>query len=149
MITIKKDRKNQKKVCDPYYLLVYNYMIGDANGNTTEEVEVSLENPYLERYYKLLKSLRPIHGHWGVMLDEYKLKNHLAEEQITENDYEFLIKMMFNKDSKFVVPEENVEFAHEFSDGVRADTEYSFLVFEGLELFYIDEYGKQHETIVK
>ena len=38
----------------------------------------------------------------------------------------------------FVVEKENEEFASEFFDGVRGETEYSFLVFEGIDLFYYD-----------
>jgi hypothetical protein len=37
----------------------------------------------------------------------------------------------------------------EFFEGVRSDTEYSFLVFENVELFYFDENGKKHKTKIK
>ena len=41
------------------------------------------------------------------------------------------------------------EFAEQFVDGVTSDTEYSFLVFQGIELHYIDEYGVKHATNIK
>jgi hypothetical protein len=45
---------------------------------------------------------------------------------------------------------ENEVYASEFFEGVRHEAEYSFLVFEGVDLFYYDEYKKKHSTkIVK
>ena len=150
MITVKKQKKAKKKVNDPYYLLRYDYMIGDADGETQEEMEVSLKNPFVERYYKLLNSLKPIKGHWGVVLEEDRIEDAFNEKQITEDDYNFLTKLMFDSpDSKFEISKENENYAMEFMDGVRSNTEYSFLVFQGVELLYVDEYGKENETIIK
>lgn len=64
MIKIVKEKK-QKKASTPYYSLTYKYMIGDANGETSETVEVSKDNPFLERYVKLLRSLKPLSDTWG------------------------------------------------------------------------------------
>ena len=50
----------------------------------------------------------------------------------------------------FEVSKENEVYASEFFEGVRHEAEYSFLVFEGVDLFYYDEYKKKHSTkIVK
>lgn len=155
MITIKEKEVKSKKSGKPYYRLIYKYMIGDANGDTSETVRVSIDNPYLERYYTLLNSLKPTTGHWGVMLEgEKRLHKHVVENQITEDDYNFLVRMMFVEDYDdeeflFKVPVVHEKHADEFFDGVRAETEYSFLVFQGLDLYYIDEFGEEHETIIK
>ena len=148
MIKIKE--KNKKKKNDPYYMLVYNYMIGDSNGNTSKEVIVSLDNPYLERYCLLLNKLQPTPGHWGVSLEKYRIKKHIDAKQITEDDCKFLSILMFEEseyeDKEEYLGKDNIDFADEFYEGVRAEAEYSFLVFEGVDLFYIDEYGIEHET---
>lgn len=148
MIRIKPKNKS-KKLSDPYYKLVYNYMIGDANGYTTEEETVSLDNPYVERYITLMNSLKPTKGKWGIILNSNRLEEHFKEGQISKDDFDFLETMMFynyrNKHN-FKVEEENDEFAAQFCEGVREETEYSILVFEGCDLFYIDEFGESHET---
>lgn len=153
MIKIAEKKKNKKATVKPHYELVYNYMIGDANGNTTEEVELSIDNPYIERYCTLLGKLKPTPGHWGVMLEAHDMYEHVEAKQITNDDYHFLERMMFEHDEDdeidektFIVEEENEDFADEFYPGVSADTEYSFLVFQGVDLWYIDEYGEKHGT---
>ena len=74
----------------------------------------------------------------------------MDEGQITKDDYEFLKHMMFEgAESEFVVEPENEEFSYEFYEGVSGETEYSFLVFEGISLRYVDEYGKKHKTEIK
>jgi hypothetical protein len=45
----------------------------------------------------------------------------------------------------FKTEEEN-NWADEFGEGIRSETEYSFLVFQGIELKYVDEDGKKHKT---
>ena len=141
--------KPSKKVNQPYYSLKYNYMIGDADGNTTETVKISKDNPYLERYLVLLDKLKPTPGYWGISLEENKLKDHLKVGQISKDDYEFLKRIMFCEDSEFKVSKENEDFANEFYEGVVSDTEYSFLSFEGFELKYVDEFGVKHKTKIK
>lgn len=149
MITIKEKSNKKKKKKQPYYLLKYNYMIGDANGNTYEKVKVSKDNPYLERYFKLLNSLKPVKGTWGIVLDQETLEKSFKEEQITEDDYNFLIAVMFIYDEDESELNLDVNYVDEFYDGVCSDNEYSFLVFEGLTLTYVDENGKKHKTEIK
>ncbi len=57
-------KKNTKSNTKPHYLLEYEYMIGDADGQTSEVVELSLDNPHIEKYCRLLNKLKPIKGHW-------------------------------------------------------------------------------------
>lgn len=148
MIKIVQNKEKTEKVNDPYYCLTYNYMIGDADGNTTEECQVSLKNPFLERYVTLLNKLEPTKGHWGIVFDgESILDDFLTEGQINDDDYHFLSRLMFeDSESEYPISPENEEYANEFYEGVRGDTEYSFLVFEGVDITYIDEYGVEHNT---
>jgi hypothetical protein len=141
-IVKEKTHKRKKK---PYYLLVYNYMIGDADGYTTEEVEVSIDNPYLERYCKLLNKLKPNKGYWGLSLDEENIEKCHNEKQINKEEYDFLMATMFENEEMY----DGDGAKSEFFEGVRSDTEYSFLVFENVELFYFDENGKKHKTKIK
>ena len=148
MIKIIKEKKT-KKTKKPYYILKYNYMIGDANGSTSEKCKISLDNPYLERYIKLLNSLEPPKGTWGIVFKEYEFGNF--DSQLNEDDFIFLSTMMFEEydGDIFNVPKENIKYSNEFFEGVKGDTEYSFLVFEGVDLYYYDEYGKPHNTIIE
>ena len=152
------DEKKPKKASKPYYVLVYNYMIGDGDGHTNEEVELSVDNPYIERYVTLLNSLKPLKGSWGVGLSRGDLYKHFDEGHLTKDDYSFLNRLMFDGEDEddedgeytFEVSKENEVYASEFFEGVRDEAEYSFLVFEGVDLFYYDEYKKKHNTkIVK
>jgi hypothetical protein len=151
---VKKEKeKKSKKSKTPYYMLEYDYMIGDANGNTTEEAKISAGNPFVERYVKLLNKLKPVKGSWGVQLERSDIYGNFKEKRITKDDLDFLNRTMFSSEDEdeedaeayFKTPEEN-SYANELHEGVRAEAEYSFLVFEGVNLTYIDEYGKSHET---
>lgn len=159
MIKIIPNTPKTKKTQKPIYILTYNYMIGDSNGETTEDVRVSVDNPYLERYVKLLSKLKPTKGHWGIILNDSRLFEHFKEKQITKEEYCFLNRMMFeeydeegdesDEQYKFEIPKENEKYADEFHDGVRSGTEYSFLVFQGVDLIYVDEFGIEHKTRIK
>lgn len=140
-----KPKSSKKKKQDPYYKLVYYYTIGDADGNTSEEVFLSVDNPYIEKYVLLLDKLSPTKGYWGISLDRYRLIKHCEEGQITDDEYNFLYSLMF-KDG---LEEDNREYSAEFYEGIRAETEYSFLTFDGVDLFYYDEFGVKHETIIE
>lgn len=148
MIKILPVRKDS--YASPFYELVYNYMIGDADGDTDETCEVSVDNPYLERYVRLLNSLKPTNGHWGIILESDRLEKHYLEGQLTEDDYKFLSDIMFYgyDDRGEDISEKESEWYEELASGVRGDAEYSFLVFQGVELYYYDKEGKHDTTIV-
>lgn len=134
---------------EPYYNLTYNYMIGDADGETTEESTCSINNPYVERYVTLLNKLTPPKGHWGIILERSRLKDHFEQGQLTQEEYDFLKCTMFNDNSgsTFNPSEGDLdEYLYDFCEGVRGDAEYSFLVFEGITLEYVDEYGEVFQT---
>lgn len=126
-------------------------MIGESDGYTTETATLSLNNPFIERYVELINSLKPINGGWGITLDKNEILESLNENQINEYDYNFLVTMMFKDgEGDYEVSLEDEAYSHEFYVGVCSETEYSYLTFEGAELFYYDEYNHQYETeIVK
>ena len=148
-----KEPKKLKKAKKPYYVLEYDYMIGDANGSTTEETRISIDNPFVERYVTLLNKLKPVKGSWGVQLESSDIYGNFEEKRITKDDYNFLIRTMFGTEGEeddglepYFTSDSDNKFADEFADGVRAETEYSFLVFEGVDLYYYDENGKKNNT---
>jgi len=146
MIEIVKKSEKKKKKADPYYLLKYNYMIGDADGNTNEEVYVNADNPFLEKYLKIIDKLKPVKGRWGIMFEYDRMKQHMEEGQITQDEYDFLMKTMFEDGE---LTDEEQDFVWELSEGIMGQTEYSFLTFEGYKLTYVDEYGVKHKTKIK
>lgn len=145
-----KEPKKLKKPKKPYYLLVYNYMIGDANGNTSEEIELSADNPFIERYVSLLNKLQPIKGSWGIQLKHKDIFGNFKEKRITEDDFNFLNRIMLlsydEEENTYFKTEIENDFAYELSEGIRTESEYSFLVFQGVDLYYFDENGKKNKT---
>ena len=151
MIVLKKEKEKKKGNKKPYYRLRFYYMIGDANGETHEDVEISKDNPFLERFYTLLNKLQPVKGSWGLQLSEEDLRKCFLENQICREEYNFLKRMMFEDEGEeaFMIFDNDEDYADEFADGVRSESEYSFLVFQGLDLVYFDEFGKKHKAEVK
>jgi hypothetical protein len=156
MIKIIKEKTKNKKAKEPYYTLKYEYMIGDANGSTNEKVRLSVDNPFIEIYVTALNKLKPTPGHWGVMLESEGLYEHFEQKQITKEEYKILSFVIGcdeddedeedEEGEKLEYTDEEMAFLHEFEEGVRAVTEYSFLVFEGAELTYTDEFGEKSNT---
>lgn len=160
MIEIVREKPKNKNPKTPFYTLKYNYMIGDANGNTNEKVKLSVNNPFIEAYVTALNKLKPTKGHWGIILTTERLKEHFDEKQITKDEYKMLSFVFGRYDDEDEDEDEEDEdsektseytdeekgFLYEFEEGVRADTEYSFLVFEGAELTYTDEFGEKFNT---
>lgn len=157
MIKLVQKRKKRKANKKPYYTLEYRYMIGDANGNTSETVKLSADNPFIERYVKLLNGLKPNKQSWGVQLNDEDLDGFYSESQITLDDLRFLRRLMFEEYDiyeendevegyTYPIEKDNLKFAREFYSGVRDESEYSFLVFEEAVLKYSNEYGEKFDT---
>lgn len=133
---------------DPYYILRFNYMIGDADGDTEGEADVSLDNPFVERFVTLLNRLEPPQGYWGFGLEEKKIEAIYKEGQLTEDDYNFLRRTLFaeREDNDYFKTEQENDWADEFFEGVISYVEYSFLTFQGVDLMYVDETGRELGT---
>lgn len=148
MIKIKEIKKSNKKKT-PHYLLVFNYMIGDADGYNKEKVRVGMDNPYVERFCKLLNKLKPLEGSWGICFRDDELEEFLKQKQITKDDYDFLNQTMYEQSEEEVETGPLEEKYLIFYEGIKGETNYSFLVFQGIEILYYDEFGIQHETEFK
>ena len=147
MIKLIEINKETVETIIPYYTLTYNYSIGDTWGRTTQDVYLSVDNPYIERYCTLLNSIQPLKGRWGIILNEETVELCFKEEnQITEDDYNFLMRTMFSEENNYFKSDRENDYADEFYDGVMEELDYSFLVFEGVKLTYTDEHNVVFDT---
>ena len=145
---IKLKEKKAKKGQKPYYKLKINYMIGDADGYTSEEGEFKVQDAdVIEKFCRILDKLKPLKGSWGIMLNE--MDSHFAEGHITEDELNFwdIVATEDYEDEDFEkVKELNPKHEAMFQDLISAETEYSFLVYEDYKLSYYDEKGLKHNT---
>jgi len=120
-------------------------MIGDANGHTDKEGTISIGNPFLQIITKALDKLGEIAGHWGIMLDNEHYYGNYKIGNISELEYDLLCLVSgynYNEDEaneffekhKFEKTDENKNYLQEFDGLLIADTEYSFLVYNGYKL---------------
>lgn len=144
MIKILENKKSKKKR-NPYYELVIHYMIGDADGDTSKENVISMDNEYIERFMKLINNLPERPGHWGISLDQSYLDDVHSKKLMSDDDYKFLSDIFgYPDESKFT--HKQLEYIEEISECIASDTEYSFLTIEYAELVYYNEYGEKFNT---
>ena len=147
MIKLIETNKKTVETIIPYYTLIYNYSIGNSCGYTTKEVYLSVDNPYIERYCTLLNSIQPLKGRWGIILNEEVIELCFKKEnQITEDDYNFLMRTMFSEDNNYFKSDKENNYADEFYEGVIEELGYHFLVFEDVKLTYTDEHNVVFDT---
>lgn len=138
MISVIRPEKIVNK--EPFYIIKFNYMIGDADGDTTFESQISLDNPYTEDVVKLMNSLPCPRGRIGLMLNFENI--NLIRENLTDEQYDLLVKLVCPYDVPYEI-DEDIEVFHEC---IRSETDYSFLTLDDVELVYIDEYGMEYPT---
>lgn len=147
MIKLIEINKETVETIIPYYTLTYNYSIGDTCRHITEDVYLSVDNPYIERYCTLLNSIQPLKGEWSIILNEETIESCFKEEnQITEDDYNFLMRTMFSEENNYFKSDKENDYADEFYGGVMEELDYSFLVFEDVKLTYTDEHNVVFDT---
>ena len=147
MIKLIEINKKTVETIIPYYTLTYNYSIGNTCGHTTQAVYLSVDNPYIERYCTLLNSIQPLKGKWGIILNEETIESCFKEEnQITEDDYNFLMRTMFSEENNYFKSDKENDYADEFYEGVIEELDYNFLVFEDVKLTYTDEHNVVFDT---
>jgi hypothetical protein len=127
-----------------YHTLKIYYMIGDADGDTSEKANISLDNPFLEHLTGSLDKLETIPGHWGIMMDDKHLEGNLKKGTINqfECDLLSLIANYCDEDSaneflakyNYEVSESHYEYLSEFEGLLRSEAPYSFLVYQGYKL---------------
>ena len=143
MITILETPLTKAKVkkIKPHYSLVYQYLIGETCGFKSTKLKVALDDPTLERYFKILNSLRPTSDMWYVMLEEENLVKHIELGQITEDDAEFLRQTMYNP--KSIYSKGIITYVERYSPFDSGDASLQYV-----EIFYFDEDGIKYETKV-
>lgn len=137
----------KKKDIEPYYKLVFKYMIGDAKGNTEEETTWDANDTIMiERIVRLLNGLIPIKGTWGIILDREILDDFVKEKQITPDDRNFLDAIMYENHYKPIENPIYDDYSGCISDCIKSEIGRTFAVFEGIDLYYYDENGVKHDT---
>lgn len=124
----------------PRYHVVFNYMIGDADGYTTygftcestEEIEEAI------KYISILNKLKPLKDHWGICFDNYTEEYPGEYIGLSEDEYNTFIDLLYSNDYD--------DIRGEISECLKSETEYSFLVFEKVDVYYYDENGIKYNV---
>lgn len=123
----------------PYYHVIFNYMIGDANGNTTYDFicnESEIEK--VVKYVSILNKLKPLKDHWGICFDNYTKEYPGEYIGLSEDEYNIFIDLLYSNDYE--------DIRGEISEYLKSETEYSFLVFEKVDVYYYDENGIKYNV---
>ena len=116
--------------------LIIKYMIGDANGKTTEECDLAINSQddldALNIILHILdKHTSPNEGYWGFSLDERSFSHKSKEIYNLLYDQEKAPKTFNN----IKITENILETISEIVDECfRGETEYSFLTYQGYEI---------------
>ena len=146
-------------ITEPHYILKFNYSIGGETSDIiTKTTRLSLNNPYIERAVHLLNNFLT-----DKELTLISLRDSYEDSEFNDMDYKFLIRILMHEDTDlehYITGDnetlEDVEeyldiytyHADEFRDGVYITVEGSILVFEFVELVYINEYGNEFKTSI-
>ena len=147
------------EITEPHYILKYNYSIGGETSDIiTKTTRLSLNNPYIERAVYLLNNFLTDKE---LILEE--IRTSYECDEFDEMSYKFLIRILMHEDidlEHYITGDnetlEDVEeyldiytyHADEFRDGVYTTVEGAILVFEFVELVYINEYGNEFKTSI-
>ena len=146
-------------ITEPHYILKFNYSIGGETCDIiTKTTKLSLNNPYIERAVHLLNNFLT-----EKELTLISLRDSYEDSEFNDMDYKFLIRILMHEDidlEHYITGDnetwEDVDeyldiytyHADEFRDGVYTTVEGSILVFEFVELVYINEYGNEFKTSI-
>lgn len=144
-------------ITEPHYILKFNYSIGGETSDIiTKTTRLSLNNPYTEKAVYLLNNFLTDKE---LIIEE--IKTSYECDEFDEMSYKFLIRILMNEDinlEHYITGDnetlEDVDeyldiytyHADEFRGGVYTTVEGSILVFEFVELVYINEYGNEFKT---
>ena len=146
-------------ITEPHYILKFNYSIGGETSDIiTKTTKLSLNNPYIERAVHLLNNFLT-----EKELTLISLRDSYEDSEFNDMDYKFLIRILMHEDidlEHYITGDnetwEDVDeyldiytyHADEFRDGVYTTVEGAILVFEFVELVYINEYGNEFKTSI-
>ena len=144
-------------ITEPHYILKFNYSIGGETSDIiTKTTRLSLNNPYIERAVHLLNNFLTDKE---LILEE--IRTSYECDEFDEMSYKFLIRILMDEDidlDHYITGDnetwEDIDeyldiytyHADEFRDGVYTTVEGAILVFEFVELVYINEYGNEFKT---
>ena len=147
------------EITEPHYILKFNYSIGGETSDIiTKTTKLSLNNPYIERAVHQLNNFLT-----DKELTLISLRDSYEDSEFNDMDYKFLIRILMHEDidlEHYITGDnetlEDVEeyldiytyHADEFRDGVYTTVEGAILVFEFVELVYINEYGNEFKTSI-
>lgn len=119
---------------EPKFKVVINYMIGDADGDITEELEYSREE--LEEELPLilaLRKLKPLKRHWSVLFSNYPEDYPGEYIGVTEEEYA-LIMSELEKPKSYI------------GCYLYSERDIYWVSFTGIDITYIDENNAEHEV---
>lgn len=124
----------------PYYHVIFNYMIGDANGNTTYDFTCNeSEIEKVVKYVSILNKLKPLKDHWGICFDNYEKEYPGEYIGLSEVEYNVFMNLL---DCEFYISKERSKI----QSCLASENEYSFLVFQGIEIYYYDENNTKYKV---
>jgi hypothetical protein len=125
----------------PYYHVIFNYMIGDADGSTTYDFTCNeSEIEKVVKYVSILNKLKPLKDHWGICFDDYCGIGYPGEYiGLSEVEYNVFMDLL---DCEFYISKERSEI----QSCLASRNEYSFLVFQGIEIYYYDENNTKYKV---
>lgn len=124
----------------PYYHVIFNYMIGDADGSTTYDFTCNeSEIEKVVKYVSILNKLKPLKDHWGICFDNYEKEYPGEYIGLSEVEYNIFMDLL---DCEFYISKERSEI----QSCLASRNEYSFLVFQGIEIYYYDENNTKYKV---
>lgn len=124
----------------PYYHVIFNYMIGDADGSTTYDFTCNeSEIEEVVKYVSILNKLKPLKDHWGICFDNYEKEYPGEYIGLSEVEYNVFMDLL---DCEFYISKERSEI----QSCLASRNEYSFLVFQGIEIYYYDENNTKYKV---
>ena len=91
------------------------------------------------KYISILNKLKPLKDHWGICFDDFYIKDYPGEYiGLSEDEYNIF--------KSLICPNNFEDVREKISECLRSETEYSFLVFEKVDVYYYDENGIKYNV---
>ena len=135
-------------IYNPRYEVIFNYMIGDGDGYTTENFSCDPDKiEEVIKYVDILNRLKPLSRHWGICFSNYPEEYPGEYIGLNEEEYKILIHLINLGDEYKDEDEDSIlSIENTICDCLRSQIEFSFLVFEGVEIFYHGEDGRKFKV---
>lgn len=91
------------------------------------------------KYVSILNKLKPLKDHWGICFDNYEKEYPGEYIGLSEVEYNVFMDLL---DCEFYISKERSEI----QSCLASRNEYSFLVFQGIEIYYYDENNTKYKV---